>query len=108
MRPTVTASGAGRESCAYLVIALGTAAAVLPVLSEIYTTNGRPSIPPGWATIALALAAGLVGLDHFFGFSSGWMRYRDTELQLTRLRHQFGYAWQEALHGPPRRHRVTT
>lgn len=78
-------------------ILLGTAAAVLPVLSEIYTTNGKPSIPPGWAAVVLAAAAGLVALDHFFGFSSGWMRYMNAELEVTRLRHGFSYAWQEAL-----------
>ena len=32
-------------------------------------------------------------LDHFFGFSGAWMRYMTAELAITRLRHQFEYAW---------------
>jgi hypothetical protein len=76
-------------------ILLGTAAAVLPILSEIYTTGGKPTIAPAWASVALAVAAALVALDHYFGFSSGWMRFIATELRLTRLRHEFEYEWQD-------------
>jgi hypothetical protein len=75
-------------------IVLGSVAAVLPVLSEIYTTDGKPAIAPGWATVFLAAAAALVALDRYFGFSSGWMRFMAAELRLTRLRHEFEYGWQ--------------
>ena len=75
-------------------IVLASVAAVLPVLSEIYTTDDRPAIAPGWATVFLAAAAGLVALDRYFGFSSGWMRFMAAELKLTRLRHEFEYRWQ--------------
>jgi len=75
-------------------IVLGAIAAVLPVLSEIYTTDGEPAIAPGWATVFLAAAAALVALDRYFGFSSGWMRFMSAEIRLTRLRHEFEYGWQ--------------
>jgi hypothetical protein len=82
---------------------LGTAAAVLPILAEISTTNGKPAIPPGWSAVALALAAALIALDRYFGFSNGWMRFMEAELRVTRLRHDFEYEWnaQRSLADPP-------
>ena len=74
-------------------VILGAIAAVIPILSEITTTNGKPAVAPGWAAVSLAVAAALITLDRFFGFSSGWMRFMEAELQLTRLRHTFEYAW---------------
>lgn len=52
-------------------------------------------IAPGWAAVSLAIAAAFISLDRFFGFSSGWMRFMEAELQLTRLRHTFEYAWND-------------
>lgn len=77
-------------------IVLGAVAAILPILGQIDTHDGKPSIPPAWASVALAAAAAFVALDRFFGFSTGWMRFMDAELHVTRLRHDFEYAWQEA------------
>lgn len=74
-------------------VVLGSVAAVLPILAEIWTTNSKPAIAPGWATVALAAAATLIALDHYFGFSSGWMRFMGAELRVTRLRHDFEYSW---------------
>ena len=75
-------------------ILLGATAVVLPILSEIFTSEGEPVIAPAWASVALAVAAALVALDHYFGFSAGWMRFMATELKLTNLRHDFEYDWQ--------------
>jgi hypothetical protein len=89
-RPPKRAAG---RSLRVATVVLGAIGAVLPILSEITTKNGKPAIAPGWAAVALALAAALITLDRFFGFSSGWMRFMDAELQVTRLRHQFEYDW---------------
>ena len=78
-------------------IVLGAVAAVLPILAEISADDGRPSIAPGWAAVALACAAALVALDRYLGFSTAWMRFMKAEMQITRLRHGFEYAWQDAL-----------
>jgi hypothetical protein len=75
-------------------IVLGAVAAVLPILAEIFTDDGEPAIAPGWAAVALAVAAALIALDRYFGFSAGWMRFMAAELAITRLRHDFEYAWQ--------------
>lgn len=76
-------------------VVLGAIAAVIPILSEITAAHGDPGIAPGWAAVSLAIAAAFISLDRFFGFSSGWMRFMEAELQLTRLRHTFEYAWND-------------
>lgn len=80
---------------ASLLLAL--VAAVLPVISEITSTGGKPAVAPGWAAVALAGAAACVGLDRYFGFSSGWMRFMTAGQQLARQRQAFEYAWNELL-----------
>lgn len=82
-------------------IVLGAAAAVLPILAQISSNDDRPSIAPGWAAVALASAAALVALDRYLGFSTAWMRFMTAELQITRLRHDFEYAWQVGRVGAP-------
>ena len=85
-------------------ILLGATAAIIPILSEIDSTQGKSAISPGWASIAVAGAAALVALDHFFGFSSGWMRFMTSGQTITRLRHNFEYTWNiqcAALSGAP-------
>lgn len=74
-------------------ILVGAVGLILPVLAEIVTRHGRAVIAPGWAAVVLAVAATLIGLDHFFGFSSGWMRFMTAELKITRLRLAFQYEW---------------
>jgi hypothetical protein len=75
-------------------LVLGTAAAVIPILSQILTEpNAEPAIEPGWASIALVIAAGLVALDRYFGYSSAWMRYMTTGMRIARLRQEFEYDW---------------
>src|SRR5690606_33827087 len=41
----------------------------------------------------LALAAACVGVDRFFGFSRGWMRYITAALVLERLLSEFRLEW---------------
>jgi hypothetical protein len=74
-------------------VILASVAAILPILAQISTTNSKLAIAPGWAAVALAAAGTLIALDHYFGFSSGWMRFMAAELRVTRLRHNFEYSW---------------
>lgn len=74
-------------------ILLGAAAALLPILAQISTTDDKSAIAPGWAAVCLTAAAALVALDHYFGFSAAWMRFMAAELRITRLRHDFEYTW---------------
>jgi SMODS and SLOG-associating 2TM effector domain 2 len=77
-----------------LALLLIAAAAVIPILAQTYEHDGKPWISPAWASILLVVAAALVGLDRYFGFSSAWMRFMEAELRVTRLRHTFEYDWE--------------
>ena len=77
-----------------LALVLGAVAAVLPILSQIFTApDGQPEIEPAWASVALVVAAALVALDRYFGASDAWMRYMTAETQIARLRQDFEYEW---------------
>ena len=75
-------------------IAFVTIAGIIPILSQISTEDGRPRIKPAWASVALGVAAAFVLLDRFFGFSSAWMRYIGTELNLRQLNQEFQFDWE--------------
>ena len=84
----------GGRALRVLALLLGAAAAVLPILSQIFTdANGQPQIEPAWASVALAIAAALVALDRYFGASDAWMRFMTAEMQIARLRQDFEYEW---------------
>jgi hypothetical protein len=83
----------GRILRAASVLLIG-AGVLIPILAQVYTRNGEPVIAPGWASLALVLAATMVALDRLFGFSTGWTRFIETSMQLARLRHDFEFEWQ--------------
>jgi hypothetical protein len=70
-------------------IFLAAVAGLVPMVAQMY-----PRIPPVWASVALGGAAFLVVLDRFFGFSSAWMRYISTELQIRQLLDEFRLDWE--------------
>ena len=74
-------------------IAAASAAGILPNLTMIFTTDGRPAFSPAWASVAIGIAAALVLLDRFFGSSTGWIRYIRTELHLRQLHREFEMSW---------------
>jgi hypothetical protein len=77
-------------------------AGLLPILSQILTdAAGVPVIAPGWASVYLALAAGSVAIDRFFGFSSAWMRFMASELRVRRATDEFELDWEAARAGWP-------
>jgi len=75
------------------ILLLG-AGVLIPILAQVYTNDGEPVIAPGWASLALVAAATMVALDRFFGFSTGWARFIETNMKLERLRHDFEFEWQ--------------
>lgn len=84
----------------FVAIVLAGVAALIPILSEIYSDGGKPGIPPAWSSVALLLAATLVGFDRFFGFSTAWSRFLSAGLEIGRLRHDFEFEWQELAVAP--------
>ena len=64
------------------------------MLGELFPRNGESVIRAGWTAILLGIVGALLLLDRFFGFSSGWMRYISTELQLRQIAQEFQMDWE--------------
>lgn len=70
-----------------------------PIISSLglqtaITANGFPGLNAGQlGYLFLGLAASCVGVDKFFGFSSGWMRYITTMMALERALSSFRFEW---------------
>jgi conflict system pore-forming effector with SLATT domain len=84
--------------------ALGGVAVVIPVAIEtLREFKGGPVwqwlrpeawlLRPGMATLALLLAAGLVWLDRFYGYTSGWLRYMEAAQRIVELHDRFAGEW---------------
>jgi SMODS and SLOG-associating 2TM effector domain 2 len=71
-------------------------AGLVPVVGEIFQDgNGRPGIPPGWATVALGIAGLLVLLDRFWGFTSAWVRFMLSQQELGEALSKFEFEWEQ-------------
>ena len=77
---------------AILMVGVG---GLIPLIGELLKRNGIPGISPAWATVALALAALMIAIDRFGGYTSGCIRYIRTAQTLTRLKGEFLMDWQE-------------
>jgi SMODS and SLOG-associating 2TM effector domain 2 len=78
----------------FLAIFATALAGLIPLLAEIFETDGRPDIPPAWASVALLVAAACIGLDRFFGYSTAWMRFLTTEMEIRHALHDFLLDWE--------------
>jgi hypothetical protein len=71
-------------------------AGLVPVVGEIFQdSTGRPGMPPGWATVALAIAGLLVLLDRFWGFTSAWVRFMLSQQELSEALSKFQFEWEQ-------------
>ncbi|GID95629.1 hypothetical protein Adi01nite_50410 [Amorphoplanes digitatis] len=77
----------GSRALRALAILFAIVGGVAPLLAA---TEGRSA---NWGYVMLALAAGCVAFDHFFGLSSGWMRDITTARALERRLGKFRFAW---------------
>jgi hypothetical protein len=80
----------------FLAIALSTAAGVLPIAISLLKGKypALEHLETGLlVSLLLGTAAGLVGLDHFFGFSSGWVRYVLTATAIQGALEEFRMDW---------------
>jgi hypothetical protein len=68
-----------------------TVGGVFPILQGVQYLSQFNFTQYGY--IALALAAGLVGFDKYFGFSSSWMRYMLTQIALQQKLDKFHMDW---------------
>jgi hypothetical protein len=68
-----------------LAIALTGIGGLMPLVSKLFEVDGRPRFDPIIGAIFLGLAAILILLDKFFGFTSGWVRFMKAEQHIGRL-----------------------
>lgn len=71
-----------------LAILFATAGAALPFIAA---NNGVVDFE--WGYVALALAAGAVAMDRYFGFSTAWMRYITAEQAIQRRLQELQFSW---------------
>lgn len=89
----------------YNVILFTAFAGVIPILGTIYKKGNIPVINPAWATIAIAIAATMIAVDKFGGFTSGWVRYVLSAQEIEQAIEDFRFSWQKAklrLNNPPK------
>lgn len=73
-------------------VLLISASGLVPLVVEV--APGQRTWNPLVTSLLVALAAALFGLDKFFNYSSGWMRYVRTELVLRTALSDFEFEWQ--------------
>ncbi len=72
-------------------IVLGTLGGLMPLLATFDKGDGLGL--QNWGYVAIALAAALIAGDSAFGFSTSWIRYRTTQIELERLATGFRFDW---------------
>ena len=73
-----------------LAVLLIGVAALLPMLEGVLVID----VNPIWISLAIAAAAGAIGLDRALGSSNGWIRCIKTELQLRDALEKFELEWE--------------
>lgn len=76
-----------------LVIILSTLGALVPIIKATF-----PTIPTTFdfgqaGYLLIAVAAGCYGLDRFFGYSSGWIRYVTTAMAIEKSLEEYRMEW---------------
>jgi SMODS and SLOG-associating 2TM effector domain 2 len=77
-------------------IVLSTSAGIVPIAIVLFQnfSGKKDDLASGlWVSLLLGLAAGLVGVDHFFGLSSGWIRYVITATGIQHALEEFRMDW---------------
>jgi SMODS and SLOG-associating 2TM effector domain 2 len=78
----------------YGMIAFTAAAGIIPIVGTILQQNNVPALAPAWSAVALALAALMLALDKFGGFTSGWVRYILAAQELNQALEAFRINWE--------------
>jgi hypothetical protein len=93
MKAKSQASSALRFAAIVLFVAGGLA----PLVKATLTSNRLPFEIAQAGYLLLALGAGCLALDRFFGFSTAWMRYVTAALALEKSLEEFRLEWARSL-----------
>lgn len=74
-------------------IVLAVLGALCPLLDATQIVKDNTILFGEWGYVFLALGAGVIGFDRYFGFSTGWMRYILTQESLEKALKEFRYDW---------------
>ncbi len=79
----------------FLVWALAAVAGLLPIVGALFLpADHHSNLTNGlWPSLLLGIAAGLLGLDKGFGYSSGWARYVLTATNIRKSLEEFRLDW---------------
>jgi hypothetical protein len=81
------------------VIVIGAIAASIPTMADIWVRKDghTPMIPVNLTTILLACTAALIVIDKFFGYTSSWIRFTMTSMNLRQALQDFRIEWETIL-----------
>lgn len=79
-----------------LAIVVTGMAGLVPLIGKWTECDGRPGLDPVVAGILAGVAAILVLLDKFFGFTSAWTRYMKADQQISQLLKTFYFDYEDA------------
>jgi len=75
--------------------------ALFPLIDAAMAVNGEKAFIWGqWGYVILAVGAGLYGFERTYGFSSGWIRFMQANLKLTRMLNNFRYEFSLLMNTP--------
>lgn len=72
-------------------VALG---ALMPIGLTMYNDWAEKDLPTLLTTLVLGLAAALLSFDHYYGFSSAWIRYVRTAQRIREALETFRFDWE--------------
>ncbi|TXE06717.1 SLATT domain-containing protein [Algoriphagus aquimarinus] len=72
---------------------------IIPLINALILENKGETTILNLGYIAIAFAGTLLLLDKFFGFSSGWIRYITTEMEITKKIKEFELRWKIETYG---------
>src|SRR5438309_3617733 len=91
--PKARASRFIQAASIILTVFAGLVPVALELLSKAYKGDGAWWSTGLWATVLVGVAAGLLGLDRAFGFSTAWARYVIAATEITRRLAEFRMDW---------------
>ena len=80
-----------------LAIIFTTTGALIPVVVSLPIVISTNIAMEKWAFVVLALAAACIGIDKFYGLSSGWVRYMRSAQTIEKDLYSFELSWVAAM-----------